>query len=229
MTYSFVPLSHPDFEDLSRDLIGRELNVRFEAFVAGPDGGMDGRHARGGGKVVLQAKHYAGSRYSDLKRVMKKERSAIDHLSPSRYILTTSCGLTPKNKTELADIIGPSLLNQSDIFGPGDLNSLLRGYPEVAKSHIKLWLTQTAMLERVLNAAAYSFNDITRDEILEKLKVYAPNPSFDAARDVLEAQHVVIISGPPGVGKTYASEEGRLVKAGAKNDYRSYGHHYDQE
>ena len=27
----------------------------------------------------------------------------------------------------------------------------------------------------------------------------------------------------------YASEEGRLVKAGAKNDYRSYGHHYDQE
>jgi hypothetical protein len=31
------------------------------------------------------------------------------------------------------------------------------------------------------------------------------------------------------VGGLYASEEGRLVKAGAKNDYRSYGHHYDQE
>lgn len=41
MTYDFSNLASADFEDLVRDLIGRELNVRFEAFGPGPDGGMD--------------------------------------------------------------------------------------------------------------------------------------------------------------------------------------------
>ncbi len=38
------------------------------------------------------------------------------------------------------------------------------------------------------------------------MRVYAPNPSFSAARDTLESQHVLIISGPPGVGKTTLAE-----------------------
>lgn len=206
MTYDFTNLSHADFEDLARDLVGSEMKARFEAFAAGPDGGIDGRHAGSTGNVILQAKHYAGSRYSDLKRTMTKERASIDRLAPSRYVLATTCKLSPRNKAELAAIIGPTLMQQSDIYGSEDLNGLLRRYPDVAKSHIKLWLTGTAMLERVLNAAAHSFNDITREEIAAKLRVYAPNPSFDAAREILEKQHVVIISGPPGVGKTTLAE-----------------------
>jgi hypothetical protein len=47
MAYEFGNLSPADFEDLDRDLNGREFGVRFEAFAAGPDGGMDGRHAKG--------------------------------------------------------------------------------------------------------------------------------------------------------------------------------------
>jgi hypothetical protein len=35
MAYNFAELSPADFEDLVRDLIGRELDVRFEAFAAG--------------------------------------------------------------------------------------------------------------------------------------------------------------------------------------------------
>ena len=206
MTYDFSALSYADFEDLSRDLIGRDLGVRFEAFAPGPDGGMDGRHAAGTSKMVLQSKHYAGTRWSGLKKAMKKERASIDRLAPDRYLLTTSCPLSPKNKTELAGIIGPSLKSEADIFGPGDLNALLRRYPEIVKSHIKLWLSGAAVLERVLHAALHSFNDITKDEIAEKVRVYAPNPSFNAAQDILEKQHVLIISGPPGVGKTTLAE-----------------------
>lgn len=122
MTYDFASLSHADFEDLSRDLVGEYLAIRFEAFAAGPDQGMDGRHAKGPAKIILQAKHLAGSKFADLKRAMKKERAAIDRLAPSRYVLTTSCKLTPPNKAELAEIIGPSLKSEDDILGPGDLN-----------------------------------------------------------------------------------------------------------
>lgn len=45
MNYDFATLSFSDFEALSRDLIGRELGIQFEAFPEGADDGMDGRHA----------------------------------------------------------------------------------------------------------------------------------------------------------------------------------------
>src|SRR4051795_12178632 len=94
MTYEFHNLSYLDFEDLARDLIGRELGLRFEAFCAGPDGGMDGRHAPAkDATTILQAKHYAGSSFSALKSEMVKARASIGQLKPSRYLLATTRAL----------------------------------------------------------------------------------------------------------------------------------------
>ncbi|RED25547.1 hypothetical protein BJ123_13115 [Rhodopseudomonas thermotolerans] len=206
MAYSFENLSHADFEDLARDLLGQETGVRFEGFSAGPDGGIDGRHATADKLTILQAKHYAGSPFSALKSAMAKSRPCIDVLKPSRYLLATSRALTPANKASLAREIGPWLQSQADIFGPTEINDLLRKFPEIAKANLKLWLSGTAVLERIVHAAAHAFTVVTREEIESKLKVYAPNPSFTAARDKLEQGHVVIISGPPGVGKTTLAE-----------------------
>ena len=110
VTYSFAFLSPADFEDLGRDLIGRSLSYRFEAFGPGPDGGIDGRHAASDNTNILQAKHYRSSKFAGLKRQMRRERAAIDRLAPDRYILATSVSLIPGNKSELAKIIGPSAL-----------------------------------------------------------------------------------------------------------------------
>jgi TIR domain/Restriction endonuclease len=153
MNYNFASLSHSEFEDLARDLVGREIELRFEAFSDGPDGGMDGRHARANGSIVLQAKHYHGSGFAALKSKMTKERQSIDRLAATRYILVTSAQLTPNNKGALSQIIGPSLQTSGDIFGPGDLNALLRKYPEIEKAHQKLWAQSTAVLETVVTAA----------------------------------------------------------------------------
>ncbi|MEZ2212102.1 restriction endonuclease, partial [Sinorhizobium sp. CB7] len=206
MSYDFKSLSHPDFEDLVRDLLGKHLDVSFEGFCSGPDGGIDGRHSRAGKTTVLQAKHYAGSPFTALKSMMKKERKSIDVLKPDRYLLATSCGLTPTNKKQLGTVIGPSLLGESDIFGQTELNFLLGRFPEVEKAHVKLWLSSSAVLDRVLHAALHAFTAITRDEIEAKVRVYAQNPSFAQSAGKLEEQHVLIISGPPGVGKTTLAE-----------------------
>lgn len=101
MPYSFASLSPADFEDLVRDLIGRALSCRFEAFGPGPDGGIDGRHATSDNTIILQAKHYRGSGFAGLSRQMRHERTAIDRLAPDRYILATSVSLTPVNKRAL--------------------------------------------------------------------------------------------------------------------------------
>ncbi|WP_234840429.1 toll/interleukin-1 receptor domain-containing protein [Sinorhizobium meliloti] len=152
MKYDFATLSPDDFEDLSRDLVGAELGVRFEAFTAGIDDGMDGRHAKADGSIILQAKHYFRSGFTKLKSKMRDERASIDGLAPQRYILTTSVALTPANKATLADIIGPALLSPGDIFGLDDLNALLRSYPDILKAHQKLWAHSTPVLEEILTS-----------------------------------------------------------------------------
>lgn len=153
MNYDFSSLSHREFEDLARELVGREIDLRFEAFPAGPDDGMDGRHARADGSIVMQAKHYHGSGFAALKSKMTKERLSIDRLAATRYILVTSAPLTPKNKNTLAQIIGPSLQTPGDIFGPGDLNALLRKFPDIEKAHQELWAQSTSVLETVVTEA----------------------------------------------------------------------------
>lgn len=206
MTYDFKNLSSADFEDLVLDLIGKEEGIRFEAFCAGPDDGIDGRHSYGSENIILQAKHYEGSSFSNLATTMKRERLSIDKLTPSRYILVTSCKLTPANKSKLSSIIGPGLKSEADIFGPEDINGLLRKYPEILKSHIKLWLLGVGVLEQVLRAATHTYTAITLDEIEHKIRVYASNPSFYESLDTLDKYQLLIISGPPGVGKTTLAE-----------------------
>lgn len=206
MNYDFRNLSSVDFEDLVRDLIGKEEELRFEAFCAGPDNGIDGRHSQACGDVILQAKHYEGSPFSKLMAVMKHERLSIDKLAPARYILVTSCKLTPLRKGKLALLIGPSLKSVADIFGPEDINGLLRKYPDILKSHIKLWLSGAAVLERIIHAAANNFAAFTQEEIEQKVRVYASNPSFGESLLTLKKHKLLIISGPPGVGKTTLAE-----------------------
>jgi hypothetical protein len=150
MAYDFSSLSHSEFEDLARDLVGREIKLRFEAFPEGRDDGMDGRHARADGSVMMQAKHYHGSGFAALKSKMTKERQSIDRLAPARYILVTFARVTPKNKNALAQIIGPSLQTAGDIFGPGDLNALLRKYPDIEQAHQKLWAQSTSVLQTIV-------------------------------------------------------------------------------
>jgi hypothetical protein len=153
MTHDFSSLSPADFEDLTRDLLGQELGIRFEAFPDGPDDGMDGRHAAADGDVILQAKHYYRSGYAKLKAKMKRERAAIVALQPKRYVLATSTALTPANKTQLAAEIGPALQSPGDIFGPQDLIALLRKYPDIETAHPNLWQQSSAVLKSLITGA----------------------------------------------------------------------------
>lgn len=206
MAYDFSNLHWLDFEDLARDVIGARLGVQFEAFAPGPDGGIDGRHSQSGKSIVLQAKHYIGSGFSKLKSKMKEEFKKIARIAPERYILVTSTPLSDANKLTLMTLSSGIIKESADILGPQDVNTTLRLNPHIEKAHVKLWLGSTAVLSAVVRSASHTFSAITREEVERKVQIYATNPSLTAARARLDEHHVVIISGPPGVGKTTLAE-----------------------
>jgi len=180
MTHDFSSLSPADFEDLTRDLLGRELGIRFEAFPDGPDDGMDGRHAAADGNVILQAKHYYRSGFAKLKAKMKTERASIDALRPKRYILATSAALTPANKAQLSEVIGPALEGPGDLFGPQDLVALLRKFPDVETAHPKLWQQSSAVLKSLITGAVADALP-KQDAIPPVLASLLPKPNIAAA------------------------------------------------
>ena len=195
-------LSHIDFEELCRDIARAETGFRFSAFGPGPDGGLDGRHSKDGNGIVLQCKHYIGSSFSALRTAIRKEIDKLHKLAPNRYILFTSQSLTPSRSGQLAALLGEYLKEPGDIWGQEDIEDSLRRYPTIEKSHLKLWLGSAAVLERILQSGLETYTQATKEEILNELIVYARNESFDEAAKKLEKQKVLVISGPPGVGKT---------------------------
>lgn len=205
--YDFSALSPPEFEELTRDLLQVKYGVPFQAFTEGPDGGIDLRHSPVSNENwIVQCKHFAKSRYSSLKSHLKKELRKIQKLSPKRYILVTSLGLTPKNVDDLFDLLQPYCISKHDIIGKDDLNGILRDNPEIEKSHFKLWITSEPVLSRVLHNDVIFQSAVTEDEIRKRLGLYVYTDMYRNAKNKLESDRVCIVSGIPGVGKTTLAE-----------------------
>jgi hypothetical protein len=202
--YDFQGLSDADFEELVGDLLGAALGVRFQIFTAGRDGGIDlllGIRAAKG--VVVQCKHFWRSGFSKLKaEFAKKVLPKVRKLDPKRYIVATSVGLTPTNKQELLQILEPHCLGLDDIYGRDDLNLLLRNHPDVETAHHKLWLTSTAVLQRVLHQGNAVWNALTKAEIERKMSLYVQTKAYGVALEFLKVHNYCVISGIPGIGKT---------------------------
>ncbi|MFV8433425.1 ATP-binding protein [Vibrio owensii] len=195
-------LSPLDFEELCRDIASQKMGLSFSAFGPGPDGGIDGRHSTTEGDIILQCKHYSNTPFLGLKKSVEKEKDKLDILKPKQYIFFTSQSLTPKKCAQLEQILSPHVLSTNDILGKEDIEAALRDFPNIEKKHMKLWLSSSAVLERILLSGLETYTHATKEEILEELAVYVLNPSLHQAIDQLEKEKVLVISGQPGVGKT---------------------------
>ena len=199
--YNLQNLSSIDFEELCMDISHAETGYRFSAFGPGRDGGIDGRYSEGENRIIIQCKHIM-SGFPNLKTAIINEIPKLQKINPTQYILFTSHSLTVFQSNELAKLLENFIKDTGDIWGQDDIQQALRRYPNIVKSHVKLWLNSTAELEKILHSRPEAFNKATKEEILSEVKVYVHNKSFDQAVEILEEQKILIISGPPGVGKT---------------------------
>jgi hypothetical protein len=200
--YDFHQLSSHDFEQLSRDLLQMDWGIKLESFKTGKDGGIDFRYATAGASTIVQCKHYARTGLSGLLRDLRLEADKVKKLKPQRYVLVTSVALSPANKDEIVKLFGHDLLQTGDVIGQDDLNNRLAQNPEIEGRHYKLWLASRAVLDRVLHNAVVTQSEFKVEKVHGEIRRYVQSDAFQKALDTLAKDRIVILSGPPGVGKT---------------------------
>lgn len=200
--YDFHQLSPYDLEVLSRDLLQAHWGVDIESFKAGRDGGIDLRYAVGPTNTIVQVKHYLRTGLNGLMRDLEKEALKVRRLAPSRYVLVTSVPLSPLNKDAIVALIGAEYLQSDDVIGADDLNNLIDRHPEVEGRHYKLWLASRGVLDRVIYNAALTRSEFKVRQVYEQACRYVASDAYPKALEMLAGDRVVIIAGPPGVGKT---------------------------
>lgn len=200
--YDFSQLSPHDFELMCRDLLQAEWGLVLESFRAGKDGGIDFRYAPAGKQIIVQCKRFVETGFAGLLRELRKEADKVCKLKLGRYVLMTAAPLSDVNKTKIVEVIGAQFLVKADIFGCADVNNLLGRHSEVERSHYKLWLASTNVLETVLHNDIVTQSDFQVEKIHGEIKRYVQGTAYPRALVALKADHVVILSGLPGVGKT---------------------------
>lgn len=224
--YDFSTLSPPEFEILVCDLLNSQFregnNIgNFQSFKEGKDGGIDLLYSTplNDFKIVVQIKHYLKSTFTKLKNdLAKNEKNKVDKINPEAYIFVTSQELSIANKSEIKDIFYPHIKSLEDIYGKEDLNALLRKFPLIQESHYKLWFSSVAVFQKILN---YKFegrsNEFDDNNFRKKVRLFVLTKDFLKAKNVLEINKFIIITGEPGVGKTFNSE--MLIYNYIKEDY----------
>ena len=200
--YDFRQLSPHDFERLVRDLLQAQWSQQLESFKTGRDGGIDVRYARGDDNVIVQVKHYVRTGLAGLTRDLANEDKKLTKLKPSRYVIATSVPLSPANKEKILDALPSAPLVTSDVLGQDDLNNLLTLHPTIEQRHPKLWLTSRAVLDQVLHNAEITRSEFEVRKIHQQIRRYVQTEAFREAERRLADESVVMISGPPGIGKT---------------------------
>jgi DNA polymerase III delta prime subunit len=206
---AFATLFDHDFELLVADLLGARERCEYEVFARGQDLGIDlRRRDRHGALEVVQVKHFERSRFADLARAARDERVKLEQLDPQpdRYRFATSMALTVEQKDKLVAILDPYVKKTADVLGETELELRLRQHPEVERRHPKLWLRGSGQLLDMVHADVRSRSRSLLARIERQLPVYVRHRGFDDARRRLHEQRVLVVAGPPGVGKTTLAE-----------------------
>nr|WP_315422406.1 restriction endonuclease [uncultured Pedobacter sp.] len=201
--YDYSTLTDKEFETLSCDLLNKEHDLGLQNFKKGKDKGIDLRYSTNDkhNSIVVQVKQYF-TNPRVLYNSLKKELIKVKKLNPDQYWIVTSLPLSAVDKEMIVTLFIGYIKNTSHVIGQDDLDKLLRKHKEIEQSWLKLWLTSTSILKRVLNNAILGRSEFHREKILTKLRLFVNNGTLGAAESMLKTNKFLLISGQPGVGKT---------------------------
>lgn len=209
--YTFHTLSDTEFEHLVCDLLNEDQGLDLHRYPAGRDQGIDLLEERSDDyRIVVQCKHYVKSSRAKLLKEAKKETLKRGHKIANRYILATSNPVTALTEVDLMRILN---IPQEDVWGPLRLNDALSRHPEVERRHFKLWLSSANVLSSIVNAGSWKRSLAMLAAAADRAKFWVEIPTYQIAMDILDQEGVCVLTGSPGVGKSYLAEVIGLQRA----------------
>lgn len=216
-----------EFQNFARDILQVRENKIMESFRTTKDGGIDMRTKIDGKLVIGQAKRYKD--FKSLKNSLKDEIEKVKRINPERYILITSVeDFETENKQVIMDMFCGYIKELDDILGTQDLNNLL-GRPEykcVEINYMKLFLKTPNVLEYLLSDVVnHKIKTMSKNQLQEVFKnetTYINGDFFNDAKNILDENNCLLITGEAGVGKTSLAQHMCYELLLQSPDYKFY-------
>ena len=218
--FHYANLSNFEFELLCRDIMERKLGCPLRCFAPGRDGGVDITETKLSGKHMVQVKHYIDSPYRTLLSSLKRELPKVKQKQPEHYYVCCAKQLTAQNISEIYQLFSDYMDDAEAVVDLMEIDCFLhkKENADILEQHYKLWLESTSVLERLGN------QDIAIDcesffyRIEKEQKLFVKTKYYEEGRKLLEKEHMLMLLGDPGVGKTMLTK--MLALAFAAEGYR---------
>lgn len=212
--YDFSTLNSSDLEELSCDLMNMSQKpdsiFKYKTFKDGKDKGIDFLYSSEKNiyEHVGQVKHYYRTGYSGMVAKLKAEEiNKVRKLKLTKYFFFTSIDLNVSQTEQLKDLFKPFIKSLNDIYGKKDINKLISQHPKILELHFKLWLSDFKILQKILASnLEFRSSDFIEHELKKRLRLFVKTKLLVEARESLETNKFIIITGEPGVGKTTLAE-----------------------
>lgn len=205
MNYNFSVLSDFEFQQLVNKLLTGKTRV-VEQYAEGRDNGIDGLVRDIPDGAHIQAKHFLKSGFSKLKsKIENEEVLKIKNKGIACYVLVTSLNLSQGQAETLRELI-KNVVPNVVVLGSVSISSLLDNDPATLKSTVKLWAANAEIVRAVLKPANMNCFYELQNRWEDLNKVFVETPDIKRVVDSLEKNHVSVIAGEPGVGKTTLAE-----------------------
>lgn len=228
LRYRLDDLGWFHFEKIVQSLLKAHLGLAVESWGGRGDFGRDAfcREALpfphpqkpGPGPFVFQVKfvqaaNAAGAKpegpllkaiYAEARR-LEERKARLLWQDPSHYVLLTNAPLTSRLREKIQAQLGAVLpLTSISSLGASDLSDLLDQYPRLRHSFPEILSLRDLdlLLSKTVNRAIITRSRVALAETRDLVPLFVPTQAFHQAQRKLRKHHMIVLDGPPEMGKT---------------------------